>query len=145
MGCYVGPERSRRATPPKESAEPDDVRYIDEPIRRVRGDVASRRRRWRWLAEGAADFRYVRDVSETVVVDVGRPGVRPALEQRVGADEAFRSVAPGVVVVVAVTGVADAVGVGVEWGGAERQTAGAEGVVLAGRPEVDDVGFEECL
>src|SRR5438445_13544891 len=99
MGCYVGPERSRRATPPKESAEPDDVRYIDEPIRRVRGDVASRRRRGRWLAAGAADFRSVGDVSEPDVVDDGRSGVRHALAQRGGADDGFRSRAPAVVAV----------------------------------------------
>src|SRR5207249_3401356 len=65
--------------------------------------------------------------------------------QRVRPDQALRDVAPGIVIVVRVAGVAYAIAIGIDRHSPEGKAAGAKRVVLARRSQVDYVRFQERL
>src|SRR2546426_2704802 len=58
------------ATPAEQRTEPDDVRYIHEPVRRIWRYVVARGRRRDGLAEGRRYCTDIGNIPEAVIVDI---------------------------------------------------------------------------
>src|SRR2546427_4523 len=69
----------------KEACEASNVKDIDKAVGRVGGDVLADRPRRYGDSKVSRHQRDVEDVGVRIVVEVGGPGVSPALEERVSA------------------------------------------------------------